>query len=114
MNPLTSEMYEGSGDAWGIVAIISWLLLLAAMSKLFDFFDVDIEKQLSIGMAAHAALPLLFLYSGIMHEREIWECIASTLGISVMAWFSFAISSSYMTQADDERQARKKWKDADK
>jgi hypothetical protein len=103
MNPLPSEFHEGSGDAWGLVVLVTWFLGVVALSKAFDYLNISENWRININIAIHAAVPLWVMYAYITHDRPASDYIPATIGIAVVMFISFAVTSSIIGTTSDSK-----------
>lgn len=96
MNPMTAEMYEGYGDANSLLLIIGWFLYLMAAYGIAHALHLSHKNSLRLWAICNAA-PIVFL-AVVGHFSFL-----PFLGLSIMAWFSYAMGGTVFDNREKER-----------
>lgn len=102
MNPMTSEMYEGYGDANSLLLIIGWFIYVMAAYGVAHLLQLSHKNSLRFWALCNAAPIIILLIYGRFS-------LPAFLGLSVMAGFSYAMGSAVFDNREKERQMKQKF-----
>ena len=96
MNPLTSEMQEGYGDSNSLFLIVGWFIYLMGAYGIAHALHLSHKNSLRLWAACNIA-PIVFLVF-VGHFSFLL-----VLGLSVMAWSSYAMGRAVFDNREKER-----------
>jgi hypothetical protein len=96
MNPMTAEMYEGYGDANSLLLIVGWFLYLMVAYGIARALRLGHKNSLRLWAVCNVAPIVLLAFVGHFSFLPF-------LGLSVMAWFSYAIGGAVFDNEEKER-----------
>ena len=104
MNPMTAEIYEGSGDANSLLLIIGWFLYLMAAYGVANALYLSYKNSLRLWAICNAA-PIFIL--AVLGHFSFFPF----LGLSIMAWFSYAMGCAVFDNREKERMMKLRFLD---
>jgi hypothetical protein len=101
MNPMTVEMHEGYGDAGSLLIIIGWFVYLMAAYGIAHALRLSHKNSLRLWAVCNIA-PIVVL-ANVGHFS-----VLPFLGISIVAWFSYAMGGAVFEEKEKERRMKQR------